>query len=119
MDRLSDFSKEGFLRGRQIGERVLAELRALDRTKLESQDSVTYDVVVTAIGNNVDSANFEFGGGATSPYVVSQLAGAYTFIPDFLASQHAVTGREMADAYLSRLSAYAARPRPGIQTHRR
>ncbi len=107
MDRLSDSSKEGLLRGRQIGERVLAELRALDRATLEGQDGVTYDVVVTAIGNNVEAAGFESGGGATAPYVVTQLTGAYTGIPDFLASQHPVTNREQADAYLTRLSAYA------------
>ncbi|MEQ1707691.1 MAG: DUF885 family protein [Terricaulis sp.] len=107
MDRLSDASKEGLLRQRQIGERALAELRALDRATLEGQDGVTYDVVVTAIGNNVEAAGFESGGGATAPYVVTQLTGAYTGIPDFLASQHAVTNREQADAYLTRLSAYA------------
>lgn len=107
MDRLSDASKEGLLRQRQIGERALAELRALDRATLEGQDGVTYDVVVTAIGNNVEAAGFESGGGATAPYVVTQLTGAYTGIPDFLASQHPVTNREQADAYLTRLSAYA------------
>ena len=107
MDRLSDSSKEGLLRQRQIGERVLAELRALDRATLEGQDGVTYDVVVTAVGNNVEAAAFESGGGATAPYVVTQLTGAYTGIPDFLASQHPVTNREQADAYLTRLSAYA------------
>ncbi len=107
IDRLSDASKAGLLRGRQIGERALADLRALSRGALEGQDAVTYDVVVTAIENNVEAAGFEFGGGATSPYVVTQLTGAYTGIPDFLASQHPVTNREQADAYLTRLSAYA------------
>lgn len=107
IDRLSDASKEGLLRQRQIGEHALTELRALDRAGLEGQDGVTYDVVVTAVENNVEAAGFEFGGGATAPYVVTQLTGAYTYIPDFLASQHPVTNREQADAYLARLSAYA------------
>jgi|CXWL01.1.fsa_nt_gi uncharacterized protein (DUF885 family) len=107
IDRLSDASKEGLLRQRGIGEAALAQLRGLNRDSLEGQDAVTYDVVVTAIGNNVEVAGYEFGGGATSPYVVTQLTGAYTGVPDFLASQHPVTNREQADAYLTRLSAYA------------
>lgn len=107
IDRLSDVSKEGFLRGRQIAERGLTALRALDRAHLTGQDAVTYDVVFTALENSVAAAQFEFGGGAGAPYQVTQLTGAYTYIPDFLASQHPVTNREQADAYLTRLSGYA------------
>ena len=107
IDRLSDASKEGFVRQRQVGETALADLRKLDRARLSAADAVTYDVVTTAIENNVAAAGFEFGGGAGAPYVLTQLTGSYTFIPDFLASQHPVTNREQADAYLTRLSAYA------------
>jgi uncharacterized protein (DUF885 family) len=107
MDRLSDASKEGFLRQRGIGERALTDLRRLNRESLSGQDAVTYDVVLTAIENSVASAGFEVGGGAGAPYIVTQLSGSYTGIPDFLVSQHQVTNRELADAYLARLSAYA------------
>ncbi|HYD89427.1 MAG TPA: DUF885 family protein [Vitreimonas sp.] len=107
INRLSDYSKEGSIRLRTIGERALAELEALNEDRLEGQDSVTYAVVHTALKDSVDSARFEHGGGAQAPYVVTQLTGAYTSIPDFLASQHPVTNREQADAYLERLAAYA------------
>lgn len=107
INRLSDYSKEGAIRLRTIGERGLSELEALDRDALQPGDRVTYDVVHTALKDSVDSARFEHGGGAGSPYVVTQLTGAYTNIPDFLASQHPVTNREQADAYLERLTAYA------------
>ena len=107
IDRLSDYSKEGALRLRGVAERALGELRALNRERLEPNDRVTYDIVATALQDSVDAARFEHGGGAQSPYVVTQLTGAYTSIPDFLASQHPVTNREQADAYLARLSAYA------------
>ncbi|MGH6950675.1 MAG: DUF885 family protein, partial [Vitreimonas sp.] len=107
IDRLSDSSKEGALRLRGIAERALADLRRLNRDSLEGQDGVTYDVVTTALTDQIASAQFEHGGGAQAPYVVTQLTGAYTGIPDFMASQHPVTNREQADAYLSRLSAYA------------
>lgn len=107
IDRLSDSSKEGFVRLRQVGENGLAALRRLNRQSMSGQDAVTYDVVVTALENNVAAAQFEVGGGATAPYVVTQLTGSYTGIPDFLASQHPITNRDQADAYLARLSGYA------------
>ena len=68
---------------------------------------MTYDVVTTALRDTVDAANFETGSGAQAPYTVTQLTGTYAFIPDFLASQHPITNREQAEAYLTRLSAYA------------
>ncbi len=107
MDRLSDASKEGFQRQRAIGERVLGELRGLKREDLSGQDSVTYDVVFAATENSLATSAFEVGSGAGAPYILTQLTGAYTGIPDFLASQHQVTNRELADAYITRLSAYA------------
>lgn len=107
IDRLSDASQEGALRLRGVAERALAELQRLDRDRLEGQDGVTYDVVTTALTDQIASAQFEHGGGAQAPYVVTQLTGSYTGIPDFMAAQHPVTNRDQADAYLSRLSAYA------------
>ena len=107
IDRLSDSSKEGALRLRGVAERALADMQRLDRDRLEGQDGVTYDVVATALTDQIASARFEHGGGAQAPYVVTQLTGAYSGIPDFMASQHPVTNREQADAYLARLSAYA------------
>jgi uncharacterized protein (DUF885 family) len=107
IDRLSDASREGLRRQRGVAEAALAQLGRLDRASLQGQDAVTYDVVTTALRDNVDSAIFETGGGAQAPYTVTQLTGAYTGIPDFLASQHPVTNREQADAYLARLAAYA------------
>ncbi len=107
MDRLSDASREGLRRQRGIAEAARAELSRIDRTTLQEQDAVTYDVVTTSLRDSLDLANFETGTGAEEPYTVTQLNGAYTWIPDFLASQHPVTNREEADAYLARLSAYA------------
>ncbi len=107
IDRLADASKEGQLRLRGIGQEALAELRRFRSDSLEGQDAVTHSVVVASLENNLAAAQFEHGGGAQSPYNVTQLSGAYTNIPDFLASQHPITNRDEADAYLSRLSAYA------------
>jgi uncharacterized protein (DUF885 family) len=106
IDRLSDVSREGQQRQLDLTQAGLSDLRALDRERLQGQDGVTYDVVVTALQDTVDASQFKTGNGAQAPYTVTQLTGAYTNIPDFLASQHPVTNREQADAYLTRLAAY-------------
>lgn len=107
IDRLADASREGFRRNRAIAERAIETLGTIDRNRLEGQDVVTYDVVLTSMQNAVDASRFEFGGGAQSPYVVTQLGGAYTQQPDFLASRHPVTTRDQTEAYLTRLREYA------------
>jgi uncharacterized protein (DUF885 family) len=106
IDRLSDVSREGQRRQRGIAEGALAQLQGLGRDGLNAQDAVTYDIVVTALEDNVATARFEHGSGAQSPYTVTQLTGSYTQIPDFLASQHPVTNRDQADAYIARLTEY-------------
>jgi uncharacterized protein (DUF885 family) len=106
IDRLSDASMAGFRRQRRLSQRLLDDMRRLDRSGLSGQDQVTYDVVATAIENSLATAQFEFGAGAGAPYVVTQLTGSYTGIPDFLASQHPITDRDQAEAYVTRLRRY-------------
>jgi len=107
IDRLADQSREGFLRQRGLAEASLRDLGRINRDRLEGQDVVTYDVVRTSLENQIAAQQFEFGGGAQSPYVVTQLGGSYINTPDFLDSRHPLTNRDETEAYLSRLSAYA------------
>jgi uncharacterized protein (DUF885 family) len=107
IDRLSDVTKEGIARYKGVLDAGAAELNAIDRGALSPQDAVSYDVVKTSFENDSAALAFDFGGGATAPYVATQLTGAYTYIPDFLDSRHPVTNREQADAYLARLSGFA------------
>lgn len=87
----------------------LGMLRAIDRTKLSSKDAVNYDTVEFLLAV-MDEANRKFaygnsGGGA--PYVLTQLNGAYHDVPDFLDSQHVISTKSDADAYLARLEAFS------------
>lgn len=107
MDRLSDASKEGAHRRLQMSQQAVTDLQAISRDSLSDAGKVSHDVVMTALQDQNAAGAFDYGGGATAPYVLTQLTGAYTGLPDFLASQHPVTNREQADAYLTRLSAYA------------
>ncbi|MGE0595061.1 MAG: DUF885 family protein [Hyphomonadaceae bacterium] len=105
MDRLSDPTREGLRRYKGILETGLRDLQALDREQLSASDQVSLDVVSTSFQNNIDDLQYEPG--SRYPYVVTQLTGSYVYFPDFMASQHPVTNRAQADAYVSRLAAYA------------
>jgi uncharacterized protein (DUF885 family) len=107
VDRITDYSREGFRRQRQIAERTIADIERIDRRRLEGQNAVTYDVVLTSLRDQLAATQFEFGGGAQGPYVVTQLGGAYVNLPDFLSSRHPITTRDETEAYLTRLSGFA------------
>ena len=107
IDRLSDASKAGSHARLQKMEQAVTDLQAINRDTLSDAGKVSYDVVLTSLQDGNAASHFDFGGGATSPYVLSQLSGAYTGLPDFLASQHPVTNRDQADAYITRLSGFA------------
>jgi uncharacterized protein (DUF885 family) len=83
----------------------LRRLRAIDRTALSPADRVNYDCVLyTTELQDQGNRQFPIYGG---PYEISQLTGAYQALPDFLDSQHSIETTADADAYLSRLSAFA------------
>ena len=87
----------------------LDKLHAINSAILTPADKVSYDVVDFVFYANVKGEQtFDYDGGQLqSPYVVSQLSGAYQGVPDFLDSQHPVKVKTDADAYLSRLAAFA------------
>ncbi len=88
----------------------LKTLKTVDRAKLSPASKVDLDVVLyqqeTAVRNG-DKYSFGDVGGNFSPYVISQRGGAYANVPDFLDSQHRVANADDAEAYLSRLRAFA------------
>ena len=106
IDRLSDASKEAARRYRAMQQNFRGQLAGLDRAALSAQDQVTLDVVTTSLDNSLANSRFEVGGGAGAPYIVTQLTGAYTGMPDFMDSRHPLRTREEADAFLARLEAY-------------
>jgi uncharacterized protein (DUF885 family) len=87
----------------------LAHLRRIDRAQLSPAAAINYDAALYDLAAT-DAADQRFaygGGGAGSPYVLSQLNGAYAGIPDFLDSQHTIETAADAEAYLSRLDGFA------------
>ncbi len=106
IDKLDEGSRAGKRRALDVARQGVAALRGIDRASLSARDGVSYDVVLTAMENNLAVGAFEVGSGAAYPYSVCQMNGGYWRIPDFLDSQHKVTNREEAEAYLSRLAQF-------------
>lgn len=98
--------------------RAVDRLAAIPRAQLAAGDRINYDSVLWDNENQLALArNFTFGdsapcggswsGGFPNPYIISQLSGSWQYIPDFLDSQHTIETAADAQAYLSRLSAFA------------
>jgi uncharacterized protein (DUF885 family) len=112
---LGDASRAGRERWVAEHERRLKRLAAIDTDKLSPASKVDKNVVGYAyqqIASGGDLYRFGegpagFGYAPFSPYVVSQLSGAYQSVPDFLDSNHPVKTKDDAEAYLSRLQAFA------------
>lgn len=89
-------------------EKSVAALKAIPRDQLSGMDRINYDTVLWDLSHTLNGyKTFAFGTPGQSPYVITQLSGSYISIPDFLDSQHSIETKVDADAYLSRLSAYA------------
>ncbi|GGB33734.1 hypothetical protein GCM10011380_24000 [Sphingomonas metalli] len=93
----------------------LAELRAIDRKALSPATALDLDVTQAAhelavagwSAMPVGDVSVFNTGFRNTPYLVSQLGGAYSDLPDLLENRHAVKNAADADAYLSRIEAYA------------
>lgn len=90
-----------------LARRILAELKAIDPATLSDASRLNRDVVIYQTEQRL-VANDKFGlGGVQRPYVIMQQGGAYFDTPDFLNSSHTINTAADAEAYLSRLSAFA------------
>jgi uncharacterized protein (DUF885 family) len=107
--KLSDESAAGIAAHKTLNESQLNRLKALDASTLTGMDKVNYDTLVYVGESRARVAAFDFGGSAfgPSPYAVSQLTGVYQQVPDFLDTKHRIETAADADAYISRLEAFA------------
>lgn len=87
----------------------LKRLRAFGRATLAGQDLANYDTVEFQMETLARAAPFAYGDTMrfVTPYVVSQLTGAYQEIPPFLDRDHRIESDADAEAYLARLTAFA------------
>ena len=112
--QLSDASRAARDAWVDSNRRRLTRLAAIDASKLSPASKVDRDVVAYAYTVAAEGGTkYRFGEGPAgfgyapfSPYVVSQLSGAYQSVPDFLDSNHPVKTADDAQAYLARLEAF-------------
>ena len=109
--RLSDESRAGKMGSYRPMIEALPRLRRIERTALSGQERAWLDTVSWVAERVAAFEPFPYGGvGGYSypiPYVLTQLTGSYQDVPDFLDSQHKIETRDDADAYVSRLQAFA------------
>jgi uncharacterized protein (DUF885 family) len=107
--RLTDNSAEGIAAAKTLNADQLRRLEAIDRAALSQAARVDLDAVIYTRRSSAAIQAFDFGGFGygPSPYVVSQLTGAYQSTPDFLDTKHKIETAADAEAYLDRMEAYA------------
>jgi uncharacterized protein (DUF885 family) len=107
--RLSDDSSAGIAKAKALTADQLARMARIDRAALSTDGKVNYDTVLYTRRSAAAIQGFDYGGQSygPSPYVVSQLTGAYQSVPDFLDTKHRIDTAADAEAYLARLDAFA------------
>lgn len=105
--KLDDGSVAAVAKHKRLVSDELAKMHAIDRNQLSPAAAISYDAALYDLAAS-DAGNKRFAyGGVGSPYVLSQLNGAYAGIPDFLDSQHTIATAADAEAYLLRLDGFA------------
>ena len=107
--RLSEAGPDAIRKDRDKAVRRWAELRAFDQTGLSEAGALNYAIASFGRQTSAETARFDYGAGPgrPSPYVVTQLSGGYFSMPDFMDNQHRIEDAAGADAFLSRLDAFA------------
>jgi uncharacterized protein (DUF885 family) len=105
--RLRMASPADVQRRKQQNAADLLLLRGIDRQALTGTAVINYDSVLYDLESK-DRFNRDFAyGDGSSPYVLSQLNGAYQEVPDFLDSQHIIDTRADCEGYVARLQEFA------------
>jgi uncharacterized protein (DUF885 family) len=107
--QLDDRSMEAIARDRSAIDRALRELKSINRAALSPASTLDYDVaafVYTTLKDQLARYGYVDINLRPSPYVVSQMNGAYYWLPEFIGTNHPLETRQDVDAYLARLTAF-------------
>ena len=100
-DDLTDASIEHHLELAEMARENLEMLRSYDRSKLDGQQQVSYDILEYFLQDAVDGERFLFHG-----YPVDQMGGVHQNLPDFMSETHQIDDVEGAEDYITRLSKF-------------
>lgn len=90
--------------------RARRQLATIDRGALSPRATLDHDVaafVYETFDDLLGRYGYVDGNLRPSPYVVSQMNGAYYWLPDFIGTRHPIADKADADAWIARLSALA------------
>ncbi|MBY9063582.1 DUF885 family protein [Sphingomonas yunnanensis] len=88
-----------------------AQLAGIDRARLSPRSALDHDVarfVYDTLDDLLGRYGYVDGNLRPSPYVVSQMNGAYYWLPDFIGSRHPIDDAADVDAWRARLAALPA-----------
>ncbi len=114
--KLTDRSPEGQAKIESDVKQTLSQLNKVDTSSLTPDEALNVDVVRTVFDMSVKGFDLPYGDMAllnsnwswrNSPYAVAQNTGAFVEIPSFLDASHSIDTEQDAEAYLSRMNAYA------------
>lgn len=107
--KLSEAGPDAIRKDREKAVRQWDELKAFDQKGLSEAGALNYAIAAFGRETSAETARFDYGSGPgrPSPYIVTQLSGAYFSTPDFMDNQHRIEDAAGADAFLSRLEAFA------------
>ncbi len=112
--KLADRSKAGQAHIRDVIAADLKRAEAVDTAALSTATRTSFEVVRSAYRLNLEGFALPYGdvpisdGWRKTPYVVIQNVGAYLDTPRFLDADHVIETRADAEAYISRLHAFAS-----------
>jgi uncharacterized protein (DUF885 family) len=106
--QLDDVSLSASEKNRKAAAAAVGQLAHIDRNKLSATSKLDYDTAMFVFATLKD----QLGRYGTvdidlrpSPYPVSQMNGAYYWLPEFLGSSHPLQASQDVDAYFARLKA--------------
>lgn len=107
--KLSEAGPDAIRKDREKAIKCWDELKAFDQKGLSEAGALNYAIAAFGRETAAQTARFDYGSGPgrPSPYIVTQLSGAYFSTPDFMDNQHRIEDAAGADAFLSRLEAFA------------
>ncbi|MCG7535206.1 DUF885 domain-containing protein [Pseudoalteromonas sp. OOF1S-7] len=102
-DKWDDDSEARQLEDLELTKQDLIALQAIDRSKLDAQTQVSYDLFKQGLENQIADFQWRFHN-----YPVNQMYGTHSMLPAFLINQHQITDVKDAQAYISRLNGIPA-----------
>ena len=87
-----------------VAERFLKEVREFDRSKLDRQEQITYDILVDQAETGLSFKRFDWLS-SEGLYPISPMFGTQVQLPSFLLSAHVVKNEKTARNYVKRLEA--------------